>query len=241
MSEEQQSSTLQVTNPLEALTVIFYKPSAVFEALAVKNNWSWVPFIIIGLMIFFPFYLYYDVVNFDWFIDTHVMPKLEDMTPAQKDTVLAQQNPAFLKFTGGIVFIFALVINAIVAFYFSLVTKNDDKNVQGFTDWYGALFWIAMPSVLGSIIGLVLLTLSNGNGEILTSTLSPLSLTYILGLEPAAKMYDFLFNIRIDSIWSIWLTVVCIKTWTNFSTSKALIVAVIPTLVGWSISFAMTT
>ena len=63
----QENTPLSVTNPFQAASEIFYKPTQVFEAISVKDNWSWIPFIIVTAVAILPLYLYFNLVDFEWY------------------------------------------------------------------------------------------------------------------------------------------------------------------------------
>jgi len=237
MSDDNTQQDLSVSNPFQAVTEIFYNPKAVFESLAIKNNWSWIPFIILAVVLFIPPYLYFGIVNFDWYVDSAILPTLQDMTPAEQEAILASQTQPVLQWATSIaVVVMPIILFTVVAFYLSLVTKNDNKSVQGFTDWYGALWWISLPLLIGSLISLIIISLQEPNAQVNASVLAPLSLAYVMGTEMSSPWLNFLMGIRLESFWSIWLTSVCISTWTNFSKVKSIILALIPTIVGWLIT-----
>lgn len=232
MSDQQMNESNPVNNPIQAASEIFYKPTAVFDALSVKDNWSWIPFILIAFIISIPSYLYFGIVDFDWWLNTAYLPQLEDMTPAQQDQTIAMLSPAQMQLTTSIFSVVgAIVVFAILALYFSVVSRNDDKSVQGFTDWYGAMWWTAMPGLFSGLIALVLLTLQDPGAQINASIVAPLSLAFLSGAEMDSDYFNVLLSLRLDSIWGIALTAICIMSWTNFSKIKAIVVALIPSLI----------
>ena len=101
------------------------------------------------------------------------------------------------------------------------MTKNDEKSIHGFTDWYGATLWMAMPMLVSSLVSLVLLTFQEPGAEISAAILAPLSLAFILGTDMASPWFNLLTIVSIDSIWLIFLAYVCVRTWTNFSQTRA--------------------
>jgi hypothetical protein len=231
---------LRVTNPIQAASEIFYKPKDVFDALAVRDNWSWIPFILLMVILFIPPYLYFGVVDFDWYINTAIAPTLEDMAPAQQESMLSFYTPNQMQLTVGIsIIVSGIIMSAIVAFYYAMTTKNDPKSVQGFTDWYGAMWWMTMPGIINALIALVLLTFQSSGAEINIAITNPLSLAYILGVEMSSDWFGLLTTLRLDTIWMIYIGVVCLQSWTNFSRNKAILIASIPTIVILLIMFAV--
>lgn len=238
MRENNAKTKIQLSNPIQAASEIFYKPSSVFNALSVRDNWSWIPFILVAVILFIPPYLYFGLVDFDWWFDVAMMPSLENLPPSQQENMLAQYSPIQMQLTAGLSSSLLLIlIYAFKAFYFSMMTRNDEKSVQGFTDWYGAMWWIAMPMLINALISLLLLTFQAPGAQVSGVILAPLSVAFILGLDMASPWFSLLVDVRLDVLWSIWLGYVCINSWTHFSKVKALIVAILPALVYWVILF----
>lgn len=225
-----------VSNPIQAASEIFYKPRAVFNALGTKDNWSWIPFILLVTILFAPPYLYYGLVDFNWWLDLAIAPSLEDYPPSQQKNMLAHYSPSQMQFTGGLSSSLLLIlIYAVKAFYFSMSTRNDEKSVQGFTDWYGATWWMAMPILINAFISLVLLTFQDSGAQVSMAILAPLSLAYVFGIDMASPWFSLFIDLRLDVFWSMWLSYICISSWTQFSKTKALIIAIIPAAVYWTI------
>ncbi|MFT6270860.1 MAG: hypothetical protein ACJAVV_003699 [Alphaproteobacteria bacterium] len=234
MQDHHKEQTLEISNPIQAASEIFYKPKAVFDALSVRENWSWIPFILLCVILFIPPYLYFGLVDFDWWLDVAIMPTFADLPPSQQENMLTQYSPSKMQLTIGITSSVSLiVIYAIKAFYFSMITRNDNKGVQGFTDWFGAMWWIAMPMLVNALLSLILLTFQDSGTQIEGSILAPLSLAFLFSVDMASPWFSLLSDIRIDVIWSIGLAYICVRSWTNFNQVRALITAIFPAAFFW--------
>lgn len=239
MSDQDLHNTteLQVTNPLQAASEIFYKPKGVFEALAIKDNWSWVPFIILTLVSMLPPFLYFSLVDFEWWKNITFAEAMQDMAPAQIEAQMEATKLGVTKWATAIGGILGMVIIfLIIGFYFSLVTKNDEKSVQGFTDWYGALWWMYMPLIVNALVSLLILSTYSSGSEISQNVLTPLSLAFVFDAQASDPAFNLLTSISIASLWTIWLGKICVQSWTNFSANKSLLVSAIPSLFFWTIS-----
>lgn len=233
----QEHQTNDVTNPIQAASEIFYRPKAVFNAIANVNNWSWVPFIIVCVIGFLPTYLYYGLVDLDWLVHQMALTDNPNASPAEIENFKSAMPKAVLSYTAFAIPVVLVIVNAIIAGYYTLVTKNDEKNVQGFMDWFGASWWIAMPSVVNGLIACILLALQEPNTQISTAIATPLSVAFMLGTDMTSQWFGFFSGIRLDTFWSILIAGYCINSWTSFSFEKSLILSAIPALVIWSISF----
>ncbi len=227
-----------ISNPIEGLTNVLIKPNAVFSTLAKVNNWSWLPFILVNFVTILTIYLYFNYVDFNWYIETIISETMANTSPAEQDTVRSTMNPSMMIGIGAGGAIFGVVIvNAILAVYLNSMTKNDDSHVQGFSDWYGALWWIQMPTIVSSAIAIAILLVSS-NSELSPTSLSPFSLAFVLGTNMGSEWFNFMTSIRLDTLWSIYLLTSCIAQWTQFDTRKSLIIASAPFVIVFSLWFA---
>lgn len=231
----------EVSNPIQACNDIFLKPNGVFKAIGEKDNWSWLPFFIVVIFATVPGYLYFGIVDFDWFQTMQIQQSMPDASPAEiesyKAASSASMNQKIVLFSG---FIGLVVIAAIQALYHTLVTRNDEKSIHSFLDWYGAQWWMFLPSVINALVACALILLLESGAQESEAILAPFSLAYIFGVEKSSAAFSLLLSIRLDSLWSIYLASVCLSQWTNFSKQKSIIVAVIPTLVILGLTAAFT-
>lgn len=224
-----------VNNPFQAVSETFIRPNTVFNRLATVSNWSWIPFIIVMVLGILPLYLYFQTVDFEWYTNYLAQTQLGDVSPAEKQAYKDQLAPGIITWSTLIgIAIGFLVINALMAVYLTFMTRNDEKSIQGFTDWYGMTWWVALPSVIPSLIALLLLVMADGH-EIEPITLSPLSLAFIFGLTPASDFFNLAQSVRLDMIWSIYLTAVAIGQWATFNNKKSWLVASGPFIVIYGI------
>jgi len=232
------TEALTVSNPFQAVTDIFYRPRAVFDALAVKDNWSWIPFILIILLSLVPIYLYFNMVDFNWYSGVIAQTQLPNASPAEVDAL----SKAMTLGTTQTITIASIAIGmpiamAIYAGYFTLWTRNDEKSIQGFTDWYGAMWWITMPTIINALLACIYLLVQEPNTQISVAALAPTSIAFIAGIDMTNQWFNLLNSIRVDSIWTIVLATICLRSWTNFGLTKAAIVAAIPSALIWSLTF----
>ena len=226
----------EVTNPIQACNDIFLKPRGVFAALSHRDNWSWIPFVIVILFSILPTYLYFGVVDYGWYQDQTLATQMPDASPKELENIKAMSTASTAQ-TMTLIFggIGVLVVTAIVALYHTLVTKNDDKSIHSFLDWFGAQWWFALPMVFNALISCVLIMLAEPGAQLNQSVIAPVSLAYISGMEMSSAWFNFAQGVRLDTIWGVYLTTVCLSEWTNFSTRKSLIVALIPVLFMYTV------
>jgi hypothetical protein len=223
---------LTVTNPIQACNDIFMKPSEVFRSLSVKDNWSWVPFFLIAIVSVLPAYLYFGVIDFDWYVDAQLAASSADLAPAQVEAQRSMMGTAESSRFFALIFtpIMLIIVSAIAALYFTIITRNDEKSVHSFFDWYGMQWWTMMPYLIGTVVSLGILVMQDPGVQLSPSVMAPLSLGYVLGLEVGNPWLSFMNEIRVDRIWGVLLAAYCLQQWTNFSKTKSYVVAAIPSL-----------
>ncbi|MFC7002091.1 YIP1 family protein [Pseudobowmanella zhangzhouensis] len=224
-----------VTNPLQACTEIFFKPNGVFATLKTTHNWSWVPFFLVIVLAALLTYLYWGFVDFEWIKGQIVASVESDMSPAQiqgmKDSMSAKTYQLGSAIGGPIMII---IINAVIALYLSLATKIDQDNVQGYTDWYGFTWWTAMPMILGGLVAMAIIVTAD-NHQLAPGALSPTSLAFVAGIGFTDNWFGWANGIKLEVLWSIYLTAAGISQWTNIKGGKAWLIAAAPTVLIYGI------
>jgi hypothetical protein len=231
-----------VTNPIQACNDVFIRPSDVFKALSLKDNWSWIPFILVVVISALPAYLYFGVVDYDWYIGTQLALSMPDASPAELENMRplygTGESAAGFALFGAPAYL--IVVSAVLGLYYTLVTRNDEKSIHSFFDWYGAQWWFMMPTLIASVISLGLILLIDPGAQVSQSVLSPTSLSHIFSVEPSSKWFNFMSYLRIETIWTVYLGAICLQQWTNFSSKKSIVFAAIPSVIILTISFLWT-
>lgn len=224
-----------VSNPFQACNDIFYRPSAVFKTLLEKQNWAWIPFILVVVIASLPGYLYFDFVDFTWYSNLVIDAQYGDLSPSEqqiyRDNMSAGQMQTFALIGTLVGYV---IINAVLAAYLNLMTRSDEENLNGFTDWYGFTWWASLPSIIPSVIALFIILIASDH-QLNPSALSPTSIGYWLGIPLESDWNAFTQSIRLDSFWAIFLIGTGINQWTSFSKQKSIIIAAAPYAVIWAI------
>lgn len=226
-----------VTNPIQALSDIFYKPSEVFDALNVKHNWSWIPFILVTLIAIMPSYLYFGFVDFEWYEDLIISLSAADTSPNEQQAMREGMSPGAMQIVAVVSGVFVpVILSAIVATYLNLVTKNDEVNTNGFTDWYGFTWWTSLPTIFNGFIAILIIVLASDH-QLMPNSLYPLSATYLLNVSLESDWVQWAQMINFPAFWGIYLTGVGITRWTSIKGAKAYLIAAAPytvILVVWA-------
>ena len=225
----------EVTNPIQACSDIFFKPNGVFAATNVNHNWSWFPFILVTVLAILPGYMYFNFVDFEWYKDLIISTSYADTSPNEQEMIrsgMSVSGMVIFAVLGG--FIGFLLVNAILATYLNLVTKSDEENTNGFTDWYGFTWWVSMPTVFSGLVALLVIAFASDH-QLDPVSLSPTSLAFLLGLSVDSDWFALLQSMRLESLWTMYLVAVGLTQWTSIRGNKAYLIAAAPYAVLWTI------
>ena len=225
----------KVSNPLQACKDIFFKPNGVFTAIKDIHNWSWLPFFIVLSCSILPVYLYFDFVDFQWYSQLIIDTSYANISPAEQDAIRSNMSQEQMPlFTSLMMFFSFIITNAIVATYLNFSAKMDEECVQGFSDWYGFSWWTSMPSVINSLIALLVILLAS-EPQLSPTSLSPTSLAYLFNIDMVSDWFTLLQSVRIDTFWTMYLVSVGLSRWTNIAPRLTYIIAIAPYGLIWGI------
>jgi len=225
----------QVSNPFQAMKDIFVKPNQVFATISETHNWSWIPFICIAVIGALPIYMYFNFVDFSWYTELMVQAMAGDLSPAEQNVfrnVMADQSQSLWTGVFGSV-LMLLVSNGILALYLNVVTKADEECVQGYTDWYGFSWWVSIPVIVSSLLG-ILVVLVAQDTQLSPVSMAPTSLAFIFSVEMHSSWASLMQAIRLESVWVMYLTAVGLSQWTQLPVKKTYMIAIAPYVLIWA-------
>lgn len=224
-----------VSNPFQAMKDIFTKPNRVFATIEKTHNWSWLPFLLISIVSSIPIYCYFNFIDFNWYKELIIETTGGDLSPAELDMMRQSMQHTQILWVSVIGVIFSGIIsNAVLALYLNFATKSDEECVQGFTDWYGFTWWASMPSVVVSLLTLLVVLLATNN-QLSPIYLGPTSLAFIFSVDMDSTWFSLAQAIRLEAIWVMYLVAVGISKWTKLSMQKIYIIAIAPYVLIWSV------
>lgn len=216
----------------QALLNIYIAPKALFDRLQNKKGWSWTAFILILLFSAGSIYWLFSGMSSEWIVDQQIMAMEHKLTAAQIDhaRLAIEQNAghtAIYSFIG--IIVMTPLLLAITALYLMLVGNSGQQRPYG--NWYAMAVWCNMPAILNAL-GLILLVLFSSTPDL------PLNLPNYLSLN------QLIFNLPVDHPWFAWsesfnlmyiwtsaLIAVGLKSWSNYSTKKAILLGFAPFVV----------
>ncbi|GAB3038072.1 YIP1 family protein [Bowmanella dokdonensis] len=224
----------EVNNPFAACRDVLFRPNPVFAKLARVNNWSWVPFLLLVCFSAMPAYLYFNSVDMDWYQNLIINQQFADVSPAEQDAARRSMTASNLvSLTILMSSIGLVVINAILAVYLNLMTKVDEHNVQGFTDWYGMTWWVSLPNALGAVLSILVILIAQ-DGQLSPESLNVTSVAFWLSVPMSSEWFTLTQSIRLESFWTIYLIAVGISQWTQIPSNKVWTIAIAPYAVIWT-------
>ncbi|XOV78672.1 MAG: Yip1 family protein [Aestuariibacter sp.] len=224
-----------ITSPWQACTDIILKPNRVFAKLQDTANWSWLPFIIVTFFSILPVYLYFSMIDFQWYTELVINAQYADISPSEQDMIRSNmQQEQMLTLTVFSTLIGLILLNAVQAFYLYKITQIDDQNTHSYGDWYGFTWWISLPVVLTAIIALIMIQLFGG-AQMPPSDINPTSLAYLLNIEMSSDWYGLAQTVRIESFWAAYLAAVGISQWTRLNSKQCYIIALAPLAIIWGV------
>ncbi|MCL1078219.1 YIP1 family protein [Parashewanella spongiae] len=214
-----------------AITDIYLSPSKAFNGLKEAKGWSWLAFILVAGFSAAASYLLFSSIDPQYLTDQQLATldadiSAKDYETAKQGILMMQDSMVWTTVIGIIVGL--PIINAIYALYFMLVSKIDPTSDAKYGDWYGFSIWTMMPAVINSI-GVIVLIVTANTDQLSIYLPNYASLNQLLlGLDPTSSLFTLTESIGIFSIWTIALTIIGLKCWTNFSTNKAVLYSLLP-------------
>ena len=227
-------------NAISAIGDTFLAPTKAFNGLKEAKGWSWLAITLLFVFGIAAQVIYFNSVDQAYFVEQQVetMEQSGDYNPAELETaeaMTAQQFPMMWIFSAVGVLIGLPTIFCIFALYYYLVGKQDAECEMTYGDWFGFTAFTSLPTIFSSL-GTIILVLTASSGEIPLSVLTFSSLNQLVfGLEASHAFAGLLESINVFAIWSLVLTYIGLKSWTNFNDKKAWLFALLPTVVIYGI------
>lgn len=225
-------------NALTACVDIFISPSKAFNGLKGAKGWSWLAFTLIAAALVVSTYVFYSHADTQFILEEQVAAASVDATIGEQKMIRQSMeqsidNQVWFAIGGGIFGL--IIINALLAGYYLLVSKQDPDAEYSYGAWYGFGVWAMMPIIISSL-GIIALVFTATTNELSVRLFSYASINQLLlGLELGHPFYTMMESLNIFSIWGIALAAIGLKCWTNFSLNKAIVFAALPSVVIYGI------
>lgn len=234
------SKTMKSQNAISAIGDTFLAPTKAFNGLKDAKGWSWLAMILLFVFGISAQVIYFNSVDQAYFVEQQIatMEQSGDYNPAeleQAEAMTAQQFPMMWIFSAVGVLVGIPTIFCIFALYYYLIGKQDPECHMTFGDWFGFTAFTSLPTIFAAI-GTMALVLTASSGEIPATVLTFSSLNQLIfGFDANHAFAGLLESINIFSIWSLALTYIGLKSWTNFNNNKAMLFALLPSILIYGI------
>jgi hypothetical protein len=184
---------------------------------------------------------YFNIVDFDWFIDKTLRssPRSKNLTEEQMAAAARVMTRNVLMFTSLIgVPLVAVVIRLLEALWY-LVAGNVTKVKRSYKQWFALANWTSLPGVLAVLPAIPLLLTSRSLQMDAAGAISPLSLNELFfHRDMGAPGYQLFTSLNLIQIFTMFLVVLGIKMWSGRSWLFALVYALLPVvLIGGTAAF----
>ena len=212
---------------LNNLIDILIAPNQVFGRLKEKPAW-FLPWLLVFLMTASVQLGFFSLVDSEYLLDQLVEQSLQPGI-AERDLRAALQvqvdNKTLLIVSSVVgVFIGLLLIMAIKAAYFLLVSKLSDK-VISYKSWYSLAAWCSVPGIFTAFAAWLVILSSGGMIDI--NALNPLNLDFLTANREGV-FSSWLRAIDLMAIWGLYLAILGYQSFTSCSTTKASVIVLTP-------------
>lgn len=227
-------------NQVSNLIQLFYEPKTAFTALKEKPA-SWLVLAITILGSISIFYWYFATVDFPWMLD-HMLSAQPDLKPEAREAMAKFMTRDTMMYStlGGAV-IATPIIFALFALYYFVASKVLGSSIS-YGKWFHFSVWASVPALLS--LPLMALQVATGHGQIGMEDLNMLSMNYLIAHAPTGSPWASLMNsLSLPYFWTIFLSFVGLRVWTERSSGACAIAAVLPYAFlygGWALKIAVS-
>jgi hypothetical protein len=217
---------------LTILTQIFYEPKRAFDSLKEKGS-VWLPLVLLVVLTTVVMFWYVHTLDYTWMIDRMVSADA-DMKPDAREALRDIISPTFFTAsTVGAALVGMPIEYALYALYYSIVARLMDSSI-GYSKWFSFATWTSVPSLL--TLPLIAIQIATSHGQISIEDLNMMSFNFLLFHLPAGDVWTSLTtSLSLTTIWTATLAVIGLRSWTSYSKTTCVFVALLPFAVVYGI------
>lgn len=224
-------------NLAAGLLDVFVSPASLFRALPEGRWWGWAAFALIIAASAISTYAFIGPMSPEWIVEQQILqmgdrlsdPELERIRPQLES--MAPHTAAFSVI--GAVATTGLMIVLVGSLYMLLARLATSGPRRGWGTWLRFTTWTQLPLVAYSL-GLIVLALIAPGPDQPMSLLGYASLNnLVLDLPPGHRWYSMALGLSLFTLWSLVLATIGMRVWTNASTVRSALLAVVP----WALVF----
>lgn len=228
------------TDNLSIFKNILFDPNKAFKAIQADYPIA-LPLILFLSLATFATFLYYALVDYDWFVEQSVEMLAGDKSKSEQNTIRSQMSlvsPMLQGILSAVILVFgSLILFVVYAGYYVLCSSINNDGYD-FKQWFSFIVWSWIPNSFSVLISILIILLSD-NGQVSQEALNPTSLNSLFyNLETTSGLRSLFSSIDIATFWTIGIMIVGYKTWTNCSLGKSITIVLLPYFVifgGWAL------
>lgn len=231
MEDTNSQSGAVETGTAATLMNIFTAPREAFAALAVRPT-VLLPVLALVIANVALVVWYYSEVDFPWLIQTSLEAAGQEVPPELANGQGAgMAAPIMTTFAAISTVLRVVIVLLLVAGYLSLVSLFTNDSL-GFKRWLSLAAWSSMPTLLGTLSGLVNLALNDATFMPATE-LNMMSFGSLLGIEAAGGgiLRTLLLSMDVTVIWVLALMTFGYALWTRRSAAVSIAIVAGPVVV----------
>ncbi|KMT66488.1 YIP1 family protein [Catenovulum maritimum] len=207
------------------------RPKFAFQQISEHKVSSKFPFVFIFLSMLLFWFTYLEQVDLTWLIEHTINTQLSNMSAAEQAQLRQQMTPESIRYTYTITSALMTILQAVIlAGYLNIVTKLDEENTDGFSDWFGFIWWVQFPLIIQfSLTSLIVLFYPSNQIDLTLLQFS--SINQLVGLVPGDKLYTLLTSFDFFSLWSLVILFYGLSVKTSLSTKSLVNICLFPILM----------
>ncbi|MGZ8294301.1 MAG: YIP1 family protein [Telluria sp.] len=219
---------------------IFVEPSKAFASIRERSH-TWLPLLAVMIGTALMFYWYFQTVDSAWLMN-HTLASQPDLTEAQREAAQSMMSPSTMGWMSiGGVLVGTPLVYAVYALYYLLAGKFLGSDIS-FGKWFALTAWISLPRLL--VLPLMAMQIMTSGGQVPMEDLTMTSLNFLVFHLPMSHPWaGLLSNIDLTLVWTVVLSVIGLRVWTNRSLATCITVTLLPLVVIyglWAAKIAFT-
>lgn len=225
-------------NNLAVSVALATAPSTAFAELRERPRF-WFPLLLLVLTTVGLTYWYYSVVDIEWLKDAMFSnnPKFQAMDEEKRAAAMAMFGRGPLLWSSVVSMFIVLPAVFLLEALYLLVAAKVTRLTFGFKHWFALVCWTALPMLLGTVVGAIMLLLADNSQVPTPSVMAPLSLNELLLHVPEGGPGHTLFtSLGIPFFLSCALMIVGVRAWSQRSWGFSSLVVLFPWILIYGIA-----
>lgn len=224
-------------NNLELTGALATAPSSAFAELRERPRF-WFPLLLVVVAAVGLTYWYYSIVDIEWLKDTMYSnnPDIAALPDDKRAAAMSMLGRNTMLWSSVVAMCVVIPVVFLLQALYLMVAAKVTKLSPGFKHWFALSCWSALPALLGSIVGAILLILADST-QIAPSVLQPLSLNELLFHVPqGGNGYKLFESLSIPAFLSWALMIIGVRVWSQRSWVFSATMVLLPWVIIYGIS-----